>query len=211
MSSKTKGRYLMIAIIDYGAGNIKSLQFALDKLNKESVLTTDPQVIRDSDSIILPGVGAFKDAMDAINDLGLAGVLKQEAAAGKPILGICLGMQLFYERSYEDGDWEGLGLLKGNVRKIKDTVKVPHMGWNTITKNKENPLMNDLPDDVYVYFVHSYAVGSLEEDSLVGSTQYGGVVPAIVQQGNITGMQFHPEKSGDIGIKLLKNYGEMIS
>ncbi|WP_249871392.1 imidazole glycerol phosphate synthase subunit HisH [Oceanobacillus saliphilus] len=201
----------MIAIIDYGAGNIKSLQFALDKLNKESVLTTDPQVIRDSDSIILPGVGAFKDAMDAINDLGLAGVLKQEAAAGKPILGICLGMQLFYERSYEDGDWEGLGLLKGNVRKIKDTVKVPHMGWNTITKNKENPLMNDLPDDVYVYFVHSYAVGSLEEDSLVGSTQYGGVVPAIVQQGNITGMQFHPEKSGDIGIKLLKNYGEMIS
>ncbi|WP_067726396.1 imidazole glycerol phosphate synthase subunit HisH [Oceanobacillus damuensis] len=201
----------MIAIIDYGAGNIKSLQFALDKLNKKSVLTTDPQVIRDSDSIILPGVGAFKDAMDAINGLGLTKVLQQEAAGGKPILGICLGMQLFYEKSYEDGDWEGLGLLKGNVSKIKDTVKVPHMGWNTITKHKENPLMNGLPNDVYVYFVHSYAVGSLEEDSLVGSTQYGGVVPAIVQQGNITGMQFHPEKSGDIGIKLLKNYGEMIS
>ncbi|WP_337019133.1 imidazole glycerol phosphate synthase subunit HisH [Oceanobacillus massiliensis] len=201
----------MIAIIDYGAGNIKSLQFALDKLNKESVLTTDPQVIRDAASIILPGVGAFKDAMDAINEMGLAEVIKKEAASGKPILGICLGMQLFYERSYEDGDWEGLGLLKGNVSKIKDTVKVPHMGWNTIAKHQESRLLKDLPEDFYVYFVHSYAVDTLEETSLVGSTQYGGVVPAIVQQGNVTGMQFHPEKSGDVGIKLLQNYEEMIS
>ncbi|MFC4025403.1 imidazole glycerol phosphate synthase subunit HisH [Oceanobacillus longus] len=201
----------MIAIIDYGAGNIKSLQFALDKLNKDSVVTNDPQIIRDASSIILPGVGAFKDAMDAINELGLASILKQEVAAGKPILGICLGMQLFYERSYEDGDWEGLGFLKGNVSKIKDIVKVPHMGWNTITKHQESSLLNDLPENFYVYFVHSYAVSSLEENALVGSTQYGGVVPAIVQQGNVTGMQFHPEKSGDIGIKLLQNYGEMIS
>ncbi|WP_087974470.1 imidazole glycerol phosphate synthase subunit HisH [Oceanobacillus rekensis] len=201
----------MIAIIDYGAGNIKSLQFALAKLKKDSVVTNDPQVIRDASSIILPGVGAFKDAMVAINEQNLAEVIKQEVAAGKPILGICLGMQLFYERSYEDGDWEGLGLLKGNASKIKESVKVPHMGWNTITKHQENPITRNLPDDFYVYFVHSYAVGSLEEDSLVGSTQYGGVVPAIVQQGNVTGMQFHPEKSGDIGIKLLQNYGEMIS
>ncbi|WP_010651828.1 imidazole glycerol phosphate synthase subunit HisH [Oceanobacillus massiliensis] len=201
----------MIAIIDYGAGNIKSLQFALDKLNKESVLTTDPQVIRDAASIILPGVGAFKDAMDAINEMGLAEVIKKEAASGKPILGICLGMQLFYERSYEDGDWEGLGLLKGNVSKIRDTVKVPHMGWNTIAKHQESRLLKDLPEDFYVYFVHSYAVDTLEETSLFGSTQYGGVVPAIVQQGNVTGMQFHPEKSGDVGIKLLQNYEEMIS
>ena len=201
----------MIAIIDYGAGNIKSLQFALAKLNKDSVVTKDPQVIREASSIILPGVGAFKDAMVALNEHRLSEVIKQEVGAGKPILGICLGMQLFYERSYEDGDWEGLGLLKGNVNKIKDSVKVPHMGWNTITKHYENPIMKELPDNFYVYFVHSYAVDSLEEDSLIGSTQYGGVVPAIVQQDNITGMQFHPEKSGDIGIKLLQNYGEMIS
>ncbi|MBP2079337.1 imidazole glycerol phosphate synthase subunit HisH [Oceanobacillus polygoni] len=201
----------MIAIIDYGAGNIKSLQFALAKLNKESVLTTEPRVIRDASSIILPGVGAFKDAMDAINALGLTDVIKQEVQAGKPILGICLGMQLFYDKSYEDGDWDGLGLLQGNVSRIKETVKVPHMGWNTITKHNESPLTLHLPDNFHVYFVHSYAVGELEEATLVGSTEYGGRIPAIVQQGNITGMQFHPEKSGDIGIQLLANYEEMIS
>ncbi|PAE28491.1 imidazole glycerol phosphate synthase subunit HisH [Oceanobacillus profundus] len=201
----------MIAIIDYGAGNIKSLQFALAKLNKESVLTTDPQVIRNASSIILPGVGAFKDAMDAINKIGLSDVIKQEVQAGKPILGICLGMQLFYDKSYEDGDWDGLGLLKGNVSRIKETVKVPHMGWNTITKHNKSLLTLHLPDDFYVYFVHSYAVEELEEATLVGSTEYGGRIPAIVQQGNITGMQFHPEKSGDIGIQLLANYEEMIS
>lgn len=201
----------MIAIIDYGAGNIKSLQFALAKLNKESVLTTDPQVIRNASSIILPGVGAFKDAMDAIKKIGLSDVIKQEVQAGKPILGICLGMQLFYDKSYEDGDWDGLGLLKGNVSRIKETVKVPHMGWNTITKHNESLLTLHLPDDFYVYFVHSYAVEELEEATLVGSTEYGGRIPAIVQQGNITGMQFHPEKSGDIGIQLLANYEEMIS
>ena len=201
----------MIAIIDYGAGNIKSLQFALAKLNKESVLTTDPQVIRNASSIILPGVGAFKDAMDAINKIGLSDVIKQEVQAGKPILGICLGMQLFYDKSYEDGDWDGLGLLKGNVSRIKETVKVPHMGWNTITKHNKSLLTLHLPDDFYVYFVHSYAVEELEEATLVGSTEYGGRIPAIVQQGNITGMQFHPEKSDDIGIQLLANYEEMIS
>ena len=201
----------MIAIIDYGAGNIKSLQFALAKLNKESVLTTDPQVIRNASSIILPGVGAFKDAMDAIKKIGLSDVIKQEVQAGKPILGICLGMQLFYDKSYEDGDWDGLGLLKGNVSRIKETVKVPHMGWNTITKHNKSLLTLHLPDDFYVYFVHSYAVEELEEATLVGSTEYGDRIPAIVQQGNITGMQFHPEKSGDIGIQLLANYEEMIS
>lgn len=185
----------MIAIIDYGAGNIKSLQFALAKLNKESVLTTDPQVIRNASSIILPGVGAFKDAMDAIKKIGLSDVIKQEVQAGKPILGICLGMQLFYDKSYEDGDWDGLGLLKGNVSRIKETVKVPHMGWNTITKHNKSLLTLHLPDDFYVYFVHSYAVEELEEATLVGSTEYGGRIPAIVQQGNITGMQFHPEKA----------------
>ncbi|AXI07963.1 imidazole glycerol phosphate synthase subunit HisH [Oceanobacillus sp. 143] len=202
----------MIAIIDYGAGNIKSLQFALDKLNLESELTIDPKVIRDAKSIILPGVGAFKDAMDALIELDLVTVLKREINAGKPILGICLGMQLFYEQGFEDGSWEGLGFLKGSVNRITDTVKVPHMGWNTLTSHQESSLLNNLTDNPSVYFVHSYAVGEdFEKDTLVASAQYGGTIPAIVKKGNIVGMQFHPEKSGTTGIQLLKNYGELIS
>lgn len=201
----------MIAIIDYGAGNIKSLQFALTKLNINSCLTTDKQTIEESKAIILPGVGAFNDAMKALNQFGLTTVLQKEAAAGKPILGICLGMQLFYDTSYEDGDWNGIGLLKGTVSRISNSVKVPHMGWNTLTQETNNPLFNKITDNAYVYFVHSYAVSSYQEETLIGSTQYGGTVPAIVQKDNIIGIQFHPEKSGSTGLQLLQNFGEMIS
>jgi imidazole glycerol-phosphate synthase subunit HisH len=202
----------MIAIIDYDAGNIKSLQFALDKLNVESVLTKDPATIKNASSIILPGVGAFKDAIASLNELGMTKVIREEVANGKPILGICLGMQLFYETSYEDGDWEGIGLLKGSVNRIPDIVKVPHMGWNTLQKQQESPLFQNISGDPFVYFVHSYAIGgNYEKETLVSSSEYGITVPAIVQKGNITGMQFHPEKSGVIGLQLLKNYEEMIS
>ncbi|WP_085993486.1 imidazole glycerol phosphate synthase subunit HisH [Oceanobacillus senegalensis] len=202
----------MIAIIDYDAGNIKSLQFALDKLNVESILSKDPETIKKAKSIILPGVGAFKDAIASLNELGMTNVLREEASNGKPILGICLGMQLFYETSYEDGEWEGIGLLKGSVNRITDRVKVPHMGWNTLQTHKDSILFKDIADNPYVYFVHSYEVGgSYEADTLIASSEYGGIVPAIVQKGNIIGMQFHPEKSGEVGLKLLKNYGEMIS
>ncbi|MFC4559978.1 imidazole glycerol phosphate synthase subunit HisH [Virgibacillus kekensis] len=201
----------MIAIIDYGAGNIKSLQFALSKVNLDSCLTTDIETIRNAEAIILPGVGAFKDAMDALNGLGLAATIKDEASAGKPLLGICLGMQLFYERSYEDGDWEGLGLIKGNVSRIPDTVKVPHMGWNTLQHHQNSELLNDIREDAYVYFVHSYAVTDDQQEDLISSSQYGGLIPSIVKYKNVTGMQFHPEKSGETGLQLLKNFGEMIS
>lgn len=202
----------MIAIIDYDAGNIKSLQFALNKLKMESVLTKDPKTIKNSSSIILPGVGAFKDAIASLNALGMTEVIREEVVNGKPILGICLGMQLFYETSYEDGEWEGIGLLKGSVNRIPDMVKVPHMGWNTIQKHQESPLFHNISEDPFVYFVHSYAIGgNYEKDTLVSSSQYGITVPAIVQKGNVTGMQFHPEKSGDVGLQLLKNYEEMIS
>ncbi|MFC2947868.1 imidazole glycerol phosphate synthase subunit HisH [Virgibacillus sediminis] len=201
----------MIAIVDYGAGNIKSLQFALNKHNLESTLTSDPQTIRDSKAVIVPGVGAFKDAMDSMNELGLSQVIKEEAAKGKPTMGICLGMQLFYERSFEDGDWEGLGLLKGEVSRISSSVKVPHMGWNTLNIQQEHPVVDGIDEETYVYFVHSYAVSSYQQETLTASTQYGGTVPAIVQQGNIIGMQFHPEKSGAAGLRLLQNFGEMIS
>jgi len=202
---------MTVAIIDYGAGNIKSLQFALNKIGKESVLTTNPKTIQSASSLILPGVGAFKDAMDALNELALSSLIIKEAQNGKPILGICLGMQLFYEKSYEDGAWDGLGLLNGEVSKITSKVKVPHMGWNSLNQNADNPLFKDIADDAYVYFVHSYAVNSFRKETLIASTEYGGIVPAIVQKDNITGMQFHPEKSGTTGIQLLKNYEEMIS
>ncbi|MFD1065181.1 imidazole glycerol phosphate synthase subunit HisH [Oceanobacillus locisalsi] len=201
----------MIAIIDYGAGNIKSLQFALDKLGKTSKLTMDPEEIDQADSIILPGVGAFKDAMEALERYQLDTILKEEAARGKPILGICLGMQLFYEFSEENDGCAGLGLLSGSVKRISDNVKVPHMGWNILQSNQPQSLFHQLGENPYVYFVHSYAIDRLEEHTLVASADYGGRVPAIVQDKNVTGMQFHPEKSGDIGIALLKNYEEMIS
>lgn len=201
----------MIAIIDYGAGNIKSLQFALDKLGKTSKLTMDPQEIHQADSIILPGVGAFKDAMEALQRYQLDTILKKEAANGKPILGICLGMQLFYEFSEENGGCTGLSFLSGSVKRISDKVKVPHMGWNILQADQPGALLNNLGDKPYVYFVHSYAVDDPDENTLAASADYGGRVPAIVQDKNITGMQFHPEKSGDVGIALLKNYEESIS
>lgn len=201
----------MIAIIDYGSGNIKSLQFALTRQKLDSVLTADPETIRKSNAIILPGVGAFKDAMDSLNRLGLAAVIKEQAAADKPILGICLGMQLFYDTSEENGGWQGLGLLEGKVQRISNAVKVPHMGWNTLKQHAPSPLLDDITDNTYVYFVHSYAVKNYQEETLISSTEYGGSVPAIVKKGNIIGMQFHPEKSGAAGLKLLQNIGRMIS
>lgn len=202
----------MIAIIDYDAGNIRSLQFALDKLNIESILTKDPATIQKAKSIILPGVGAFKDAIKSLNELGITECIREEVANGKPILGICLGMQLFYEKSYEDGEWDGIGLLKGSVNRIPGIVKVPHMGWNTLNQQKESELFNGIETNPHVYFVHSYAVGgNYDKDTLVASSEYGITVPAIVQKGNVMGIQFHPEKSGEIGLNLLKNYKEMIS
>ena len=201
----------MIAIVDYGAGNIKSLQFALDKLNLDNCLTTDGEILRQSNAIILPGVGAFKDAMETLGTLGLTNVLKEEAVNGKPLLGICLGMQLFYEKSFEGGEWEGLGLLQGQILRINNSVKVPHMGWNTLACLINSPILKDFPDQDYVYFVHSYAVQNYDQNSLAASTSHGGIIPAIVQQNNIIGMQFHPEKSGKSGLQLLQNFGELIS
>ncbi|MEN1968454.1 imidazole glycerol phosphate synthase subunit HisH [Lentibacillus sp. N15] len=201
----------MIAIVDYGAGNIKSLQSALTKLNLNAFLTSDHQTITASDAIILPGVGAFKDAMAALDQLGLTSVLQAEAGKGKPILGICLGMQLLYEMSYEDGEWEGLGLLKGRIQKIDPSVKVPHMGWNTLTHHQEHPILQGIDDQTYMYFVHSYYADATGNDATISSCPYGGDISAIVQSENIIGMQFHPEKSGPAGLKLLKNFGELIS
>ncbi|GGK07294.1 imidazole glycerol phosphate synthase subunit HisH [Lentibacillus kapialis] len=201
----------MIAIIDYGAGNIKSLQFALTKVGLDSQLTTVPDIIKQSNGVILPGVGAFRDAINTLNDLELTDALKEVAANGKPLLGICLGMQLLYEKSYEDGKWNGLGLLHGKSGRIDASVKVPHMGWNTLAHHNRSSLLGRIPENSYVYFVHSYAVKSYNSEHLVSSTDYGGTIPAIVQKDNLIGMQFHPEKSGAVGLQLLQNFGAMLS
>ncbi len=200
----------MIAIIDYGAGNIFSVCNALDHIGARYIVTDDENVIRNSDGIILPGVGAFKSAMDKLKSSGLVPVITEQSTV-KPFLGICLGMQMLFEKSYEFGECKGLGLLGGYVDLIKDeNLLVPHMGWNKLEINRKCPLLKNLGDRPYVYFVHSYkAVCS--DDALYAYCEYGSSVPALVGDGKfVWGAQFHPEKSGDIGLKILSNFVEMI-
>ncbi len=203
----------MIAIIDYGVGNIHSVISALDKLKIENVLTADPEVIKSADGIILPGVGAFRDAIKSLEDTGLIPLIKKCAADGKPLLGICLGMQLLYEKNFEDGEYEGLGLLKGEVRSLKpyisEDLKIPHMGWNRLNIKQWSPLFKYLGENEFVYYVHSYFACGKEED-ILASSEYDVEVPGVVGDKNIMGMQFHPEKSSGTGLKLLKAFGEMV-
>lgn len=199
----------MIAIIDYGVGNLKSVYKALIKLGFNAQITSKEEDINKSKGIILPGVGAFRDARKHLIDSGLINCLKKNIKSGKPILGICLGMQLLYEKSYEDGEWDGLGLLKGEVVRFNGTLKVPHMGWNQLIKGVDDSIGKDMEGE-YVYFVHSYYVKPQKTKEVVLWADYGVQVPAVVRRGNILGMQFHPEKSGETGMKLLKNFGELI-
>lgn len=200
----------MIAIIDYGVGNLKSVYNALEKLGFKGVITNDVAVINESKGIILPGVGAFKDAMEQLKKSNLITCIKENIEKGKPILGICLGMQLLYDKSYEDGEWEGLGFLKGEIVRFDDRLKVPHMGWNKLILGAPDGIGKDIYDDEYVYFVHSFYLQSANRQEVIFWTDYGVEVPAVVRKGNILGMQFHPEKSGETGMKLLRNFGEMV-
>lgn len=200
----------MIGIVDYGVGNLGSVYNALKRLGFSAVISSDTEEINNSKGLILPGVGAFKDAMGNLYHSGLTECIKQNACNGKPILGICLGMQLLYEKSYEDGIWDGLGILKGEIIKFDNSLKVPHMGWNNLIKNIDDPMGRDIGEDEYVYFVHSYYLNTEQSEEVVFWTEYGVQVPAVVRKGNVIGMQFHPEKSGNTGMKLLKNFGEMI-
>ena len=203
----------MIAIIDYGMGNLKSIKNALNLLNIESVITSDREVIRNAKAIILPGVGAFKQAMDNLKEQGLDTLIKEVSNDGKLILGICLGMQLLFEKGFEVEEENGLGLLKGNISKInpKERVKIPHMGWNKLIANNEYENFSNLFSNKFVYYVHSFMATDYENKDLVAYSTYGGLmVPGIVRKGNIIGMQFHPEKSGGIGLNLLKEFGEMV-
>ena len=205
----------MIAIIDYGVGNLFSLKSSFAFIDKEAVVTGDPEVIEKCDRIILPGVGAFSDAAKKLKESGLGDVVKEQAAKGKPVLGICLGMQLLFEKSYEYGEYEGLGLIKGNVRPIADVVgkelKIPHIGWNALIfpKDKEkSPLYKYTNEGDFVYFVYSYYAADCDE-SITAVSEYGAMITASVQNGNIYGAQFHPEKSGNVGLGILKAFCEI--
>ena len=199
----------MIAIIDYGAGNIFSVKNALDYLGFESKLTNNTDDLVSADSIILPGVGAFPAAMDKLNASGLIDTIKQQAEV-KPFLGICLGMQLLFEKSFEFGEQEGLSLIKGYVDKIEEPdLVIPHMGWNKLEYNGECKLLEGLGDNEYVYFVHSYKAFCGDEN-LFAYCEYGHKVPAVVGDGKyVYGCQFHPEKSGKTGLKILENFAKL--
>jgi imidazole glycerol-phosphate synthase subunit HisH len=195
----------MIAIIDYGMGNLHSVSKAVERLGYEPIVTADPSVIAQADAAILPGVGAFGDAMALIRDSGLDAAVKQYAQSGKPLLGICLGMQLLFTESEEHGRHVGLNLLPGRVIRFQGEFKVPHMGWNKLSLLQRNQLLEGL-EGGYVYFVHSYRVIPEQRADLLAVADYYGEVTAIVGRGNVYGMQFHPEKSGEAGMRLLGNF-----
>ena len=202
----------MLAIIDYVVGNLFSLRSSLQSLGVEAVVTGDPTVLRQADRLILPGVGAFADAARKLREGGLDVLLKELAAAGKPLMGICLGMQLLFEKSYEYGEHEGLGLIPGRVVPLKGVIpaelKIPHIGWNALSFNGEkHPLFKYLQEGDHVYFVHSYYAVDCE-DAVIATTEYGATVTAAVAKDNVCGCQFHPEKSGDKGLSILKAFCE---
>ncbi|MCJ7690958.1 MAG: imidazole glycerol phosphate synthase subunit HisH [Clostridiaceae bacterium] len=202
----------MIAIVDYGVGNLKSVQNALKTLNIPSVISSDNEEIANSRSIIVPGVGAFPDAMKNMKTRGIDKVIISVAKQGKPILGICLGMQLLFEESYELEKCQGLGFFKGTIVKLEGSIKIPHMGWNSLSFENSTPLLKGVKENNYVYFVHSYyaKVNENEKGIVNAYSTYEKKIPAIVSKGNIFGMQFHPEKSGEAGMKLLQNFGRLV-
>lgn len=197
---------MSIAIIDYGMGNLRSVQKAFEFLGYEAWVTDNKEEIRQAEKIVLPGVGAFRDAIKTLKEKKLDEEMYRAVEEDKPFLGICLGMQLVFEKSYEYGEYEGLGLLKGNIVRLPNTVKVPHMGWNSLKIEKRAPLFEGLPEEPYVYFVHSYYVET-EAPIVSATTFYGKEIQVAAQSKNIYVTQFHPEKSGNIGLKILKNFG----
>lgn len=203
----------MIAIVDYGVGNLFSLKSSLAAIGQEAVVTADADVLRSADQVILPGVGAFGDAADKLRQSGLDQVVIELAKSGKPLMGICLGMQLLFDKGYEYGVHDGLGLIHGDIRPITDVIpadlKVPHIGWNALQFcGEKSPLFRYVEEGECVYFVHSF-YGANCADNTIATTEYGADLTAAVQNGNVFGCQFHPEKSGDTGIRILRAFCEM--
>lgn len=201
----------MIAIIDYDAGNLRSVEKALISLGEDVVVSSEADVLLAADKVILPGVGAFGDAMNKLKEYGLVEVINKIVAKNIPLLGICLGLQLMFEESDEAPGVKGLGLLKGKILRIppKEGLKIPHMGWNSIDIKPQARLFKGIKNNSYVYFVHSYYLKADEEDIVAASTEYSVHIHASVESGNIFACQFHPEKSSDIGLKILKNFAEL--
>lgn len=201
----------MIAIADYGVGNLFSLKSSFSAIGADAVVTNDISEIEKADRIILPGVGAFGDASKKLFESGLGEVLINEAKKGKPIMGICLGMQLLFDKSYEYGEYKGLGLIHGNIRPIADVIpknlKIPHIGWNSLSFKKESPVNKYINDGDFVYFVHSFYAADCDEYT-VATAEYGAPLTATVQNKNVFGCQFHPEKSGETGLKILRAFTE---
>jgi glutamine amidotransferase len=198
----------MIAIIDYDAGNLRSVEKALIALGEQPVITREPEVLLTADKVILPGVGAFGDAMARLNQYGLPDVIRQVAAKGTPFLGICLGLQLLFERSDESDGVPGLGILKGEILRIPDHegLKIPHMGWNSIEIDPASRLFAGIDNGSYVYFVHSYYLKAADETDVAATTEYSTHIHAAVERANVFATQFHPEKSGEVGLQILRNF-----
>ena len=198
----------MVAIIDYGAGNLMSVKKALDFIGADSEITMDKEKIESASHIVLPGVGSFGDAMESMKSRDLVDTVKSAALSGKPFLGICLGLQLLFSASDESEGAEGLSLLNGKISSIPKNMglKVPHMGWNSVSIKQSGGIFKDIPDESYFYFVHSYYLNGEEEDDIAATAQYGVEIQCAVQKGNLCAVQFHPEKSGSVGLKLLENF-----
>ena len=201
----------MIAIIDYGVGNLFSLRCSFAAIGEEAAVTCDPAVIRSAERLILPGVGAFGDAAKKLSDSGMARLVKEQAAQGKPIMGICLGMQLLFDKSYEYGEHEGLGLIHGSVRPISEVIdpslKIPHIGWNQLIFKRQSPLFKYIKEGDCVYFVHSFYAADCE-DATTAVAEYSAPLTASVESGSVFGCQFHPEKSGTVGLNILRAFCE---
>lgn len=201
----------MIKIIDYGVGNLRSVQKALESIGYSAQITNNPKEIREGGALILPGVGAFGDAMVCLKQSGLVEEINNSIKAGKPFLGICLGLQLLLDESCEgDEITEGLGLFSGKVEKLTGNLKVPHMGWNQLYFSQNSPLFANVEEGSFVYFVHSYYVNPKDTSTILATTPYGIDIPVALGRDNVYAVQFHPEKSRDIGLQILKNFGEMM-
>jgi imidazole glycerol-phosphate synthase subunit HisH len=203
----------MIKIVDYGMGNLRSVQKAFEKLGAEAVICSSPAELAKAEKLVLPGVGAFRDAIHELRRTGLDQVVRDHIASSRPFLGICLGLQLLFDVSYEDGQWEGLGILAGSVVRFKDQpdLKIPHMGWNTLEMARSHRLTEGIPNGSSVYFVHSYYVVPNDESLIAARTEHGKVFVSAVARANLFATQFHPEKSQTVGLKLLANFAALPS
>lgn len=200
----------MITIIDYGMGNLKSVYNALKKVNFDCQISSEVTDIEMADKLIFPGVGAFKDAMDNLQNLDLILPIRKKVNDGCPLLGICLGMQMLFDEGYECELRKGLGFIEGKIKLMnsKENLKIPHIGWNRLEFNRENKILNNINKESFVYYVHSFMATEMIDENLIAYSKYGDInIPGIVNKGNVYGMQFHPEKSGEVGLKILKNFG----